>query len=575
MFTAQTLLSNIAIASLIGGLAWMVGRSGRRARLAHLLWVGFFIKLITPPLLVLPVIPVHSNGSPGVDWWIGLGCVWLAGFAYYVARGMVRSVRFHLLLRRQGVDDPESTAFVTSLIGAKYHSQGPQVVRLPLRLSPMLFGFSLRPVIVYPEPLWAVLSESERHAFLAHETAHYCRRDHLVRWLEWLVGCIYWWFPGVHFAHHQLERHEEACCDAWAIARLDSTPRQYAEALLRVVDYLSEHSIGIPRFANGMRPTDSLEERIRMLMCTRGKQPSSQPLNLIVGAGCAALILVHPTVRTVQTVVTEPARTHQLVAGLPGDNLETLYQSTLTDTMPSKLPEPPRGFWNQPSPRRWATFALSLPGATLIADVDRGIRIDSTLYPPIIFSPEEVSAIVEIPATQRVVIGTSAGTIRLWDLTAGMPVSLIGQHASGVTSVAYHGAAGLVSSDQAGTVNRWDLQSGQILASWTDPDTAIQCIRYANDGSTMMILTGRWGHCGNDQQVHLVDSHSLQTIRSVPVHCAAAVVMDRDPSGWVVVDWSGNVRQLESEMFFDTLSKNEVSSLVLSQNTHLTAEDVE
>ena len=569
MFAAQTIVSNVLIASLIGGLAWSVGRSGRRAGLAHLLWVAFLIKLITPPLLQLPILPSQAGPAMDMDWWIGLGVLWLAGFAFFVARGLVRSIRFHLLIKREGTSDPEATAFVASLLADSRRASAHEAVRLPLRLSPMLFGFALRPVIVCPESLWAILSDPERHAFLAHETAHYHRHDHWVRWLEWLVGCIYWWFPGVHFAHRQLERHEEACCDAWAVARLNSTPRQYAEALLRVVDFISEHSIGMPRLANGMRPTDSLEERIRLLMCARGLEHATAPLNMAVGIGCVALMLVHPAERRIRTFRVDSLATHQLGA----DTLEPSIASSASGSqslmiVPEPLPGTLRGFWNQPPPRRWANIPLSLPGAHLVADVDHGIRVDGGRYPTISFSNSDVSAIAEIPSTQRVVIGTAAGNLRLWDLTAGMPVSLIGKHASGVTSVAYHPTHGLVSGDSSGTVNRWDLQSGQILASWSGSDSGVQSIRYAADGKTMMILSGGWRHCGTEQTARLVDSRSLALIQSWPVHGPAAVVLERPECGWVAVDWSGHVRRLETETLAAMLSKDDVSSLVLSQDTH-------
>ena len=56
-------ISNVIVASLIGCLAWFVGRSGHRARLAHGLWVAFFLKLVTPPLITLP-IDVPSDWCP-------------------------------------------------------------------------------------------------------------------------------------------------------------------------------------------------------------------------------------------------------------------------------------------------------------------------------------------------------------------------------------------------------------------------------------------------------------------------------------------------------------------------------
>ena len=56
----QFVAGNIVVATLIGGLAWQVGRSGRRAKLAHLLWVAVFVKLITPPIVLLPITVPES-----------------------------------------------------------------------------------------------------------------------------------------------------------------------------------------------------------------------------------------------------------------------------------------------------------------------------------------------------------------------------------------------------------------------------------------------------------------------------------------------------------------------------------
>lgn len=51
----QPVVSNILVATLIAVLAWQVGRSGRRARFAHALWIVFFVKLVTPPIILLPI----------------------------------------------------------------------------------------------------------------------------------------------------------------------------------------------------------------------------------------------------------------------------------------------------------------------------------------------------------------------------------------------------------------------------------------------------------------------------------------------------------------------------------------
>jgi bla regulator protein blaR1 len=351
----QTILSNIVLAGLIGGVAMAIGRSGRRASLAHVMWIVFFIKLVTPPLWPIQVTIDQQNFLGWkLDWLEKIGdvffLVWLTGFLALVIRGIVMYARFSRLLKREGRLDPEATVFVQSLLEGRRKT--PPVIRLPVRLSPMLFGDPLHPKIVCPDQLWGLLTDDQRRAFLAHETAHYIRRDHWVRWLEWMVTAVYWWFPGVYFGRDQLQRHEEACCDAWAVSHLNTTPRAYAETLLSVVDFISDHESRLPRLASGMHPTYSLEERLRLLM---RPQPGAQPSNglkvsaLTLGAG---LWMMHP-------ILAFHPRDEQASVEQTLDKTFTSSESVTIDsnrvmTIPYQwpsdhfLPKTPQGFWNDP-----------------------------------------------------------------------------------------------------------------------------------------------------------------------------------------------------------------------------------
>ena len=473
---AEAIAGNLFVACLIGGLAWRVGRSGRRSRLAHILWLVFFVKLITPPIIAVPVsvpegwwpasvvaidrerrdesmavaseVPLaiaagragengHSQTAdnvvrfvsdrPTLRWTSLLLIAWAVGFSVIVVRGLTRLVRFHRLLQRNGIRDEEATRFVRSLLrpgGADRSNRsrhGPQVVRLPVRVSPMLFGLGSRPIIVCPDQLWASLSESERHAFLAHETAHYRRCDHWVRWLEWIVTAVYWWFPGVYIARRQLERHEEACCDAWAVRKLNAPPRLYAEALLRVIDFISEHRVGIPRLASGMQPTSSLEERLHLVMKGSSVESSSKPLLWSVTGACLSLWLVHPVLHPYPepTLVADELTEDHVTDGVTPLMSRPSAASSTSPIDPADLPEPPKGFWNRTARPEWASFALALPGARLVAEANRGITIRSLDRESLRFSSDELSAVVEIPSTKRVVIGDCGRALAIVGLGRG------------------------------------------------------------------------------------------------------------------------------------------------------------
>ncbi len=588
----QLVLSNLVVASLIGGVAWVVGRSGRRAALAHVLWIVFFVKLVTPPIIVLPLLNVSDSlqsasaiaqgswSNQMIDIWIVFGVVWAIGFLLIATRGLVRFLKFRQLVCREGVRDVDAEASVMSLLIRDAQQWGdrvrsvPHVLRVPVRVSPMLFGVGWCPVIVCPDQLWQVLSDDEREAFLAHETAHYCRRDHWVRWLEWMVTAVYWWFPGVHWARRQLERHEEACCDAWAVRRLESTPRKYAEALLRVVDFISDNGVATPRLASAMQPTDSLEERIRLLMRHRGMDDASHPTKWFAGAACFVLWLVHPISQPRTPIpVTIAGDLHRSTTRIHTE-IDVMRSTGVLGNPLTVLPESPTGFWNRSPRNQWANFSLALPGAELFADVRHGISVNVDGRDPVHFTHDELTSLVEIPLTHRIVIGDRSGNLRLWDFSDSMPVSLIGRHRSGITSLAFHHRGGLVSADQTGSVMRWNIQSGQVLATWSTQHNgfslgSVQSVRYSNDGQTLAILVGRWHEGGSGGSVHILSTETLEVLRSLPVACGTAAIIPDSDGAWLSVDWTGVVRLLDSQLPIHSVSKDQVSALVLSANYSL------
>lgn len=615
------IISNLLVAGAIAFLAWLTGRSDRRAALAHLLWMAFFVKLVTPPIILFPVaIPIHWFASLSLeqaDWalssqsssrpndagvvpthapfalaspdaqgstsgfrsWLQpsiliLG-VWASGFAYCLTRGVLRFLRFHRLLRSEGCPDHEAGRFVAALIdtyapGKRSPQRAPSVLRIPLRISPMLFGLGHWSVIVCPEMLWKSLSEQEKQAFLAHETAHYCRRDHWVRWMEFVVTAIYWWNPLVYVARQQLERHEEACCDEWAVRILNSPPRQYADSLLKVVDFISENQVRVPRMASAMQPTKSLEMRLRLVMQIGKRPKESRSTKIGFAMAGVLLLMLHPFPQPIGTTAQantsnaayEPSPLQEFTQRSPS------FDNTAVETL--VLPQAPKGFWNQLPEPQWAEFALSLPGVQLRADVARGLAISTPEGDSLRFSPDELRAIVEIPGSRRVIIGSRDGSVRLWDLDAGTPVSLLGRHSQEVTSLAYHENGGLLSSDAAGSVMRWDMQSGQVLATASVPASRVQSIRFSADGQSIAVLTGRWDATRELQQVYILENSSLQITREIRMRHQVALVAAAD-NRWVSVDWTGTVRDLGSETEIGRIPKQRVSAMLLSQNVTLPA----
>lgn len=325
-------VSNAVAALVLALMAYLVGAVSRRPALVHGLWLLVLLKLVTPPLIHIPInlphatetVPVVADEQPAsvltpseeptlvvlprvadvepttvesilvagpptgappdATYWLRiLSMVWLAGSSVWFVLALTRLVRFRRLLRfARPAPTPlqERCAHLSQSLGVK---RCPQVCLLPGRIAPMVWGIGTSPRLFVPADLLAVLSEEQVDTLLAHELAHLRRRDHWVRALEFVVMGLYWWHPVVWYARRELREAEEQCCDAWVVSTQQDAGRTYASALLDTLDFLSTTPAAVPPLASGLGQVVDLKRRLSMIM--RGTTPRS--LNW---PGCLAVV---------------------------------------------------------------------------------------------------------------------------------------------------------------------------------------------------------------------------------------------------------------------------------------------
>jgi beta-lactamase regulating signal transducer with metallopeptidase domain len=333
-------LSNAVVALLLAVVAALVGALARKPALTHTLWLLVLLKLVTPPLVRVPVgwseparttppfallvkeapenaalpeggepVVVMLSGEPGEvpapvpgaaeeaavepvaeagmgpGWWSMAGWVWLAGALVWFGLALWRVVAFHRLLRF-GRPAPEWLCRQVAALGEKLGLKHmPPVLLVPGRIPPMIWTTPLGPRLLLPAGLWESLTVPRRETLLLHELAHLRRRDHWVRALELVVLGLYWWHPIVWIACRQLREAEEQCCDAWVVTTLAGSGRTYAEAILETLDFLAESRTPAPLLASGVGAVSDLKRRLTMIL--RGTTPRS-----LTWRGLVAVLLV-------------------------------------------------------------------------------------------------------------------------------------------------------------------------------------------------------------------------------------------------------------------------------------------
>jgi beta-lactamase regulating signal transducer with metallopeptidase domain len=324
----RTALSNAAVASALALVAVLAGYFCRRPALVHGLWLLVLLKLVTPPLVTVPIawpappqqtaaVPDEPPGDtplspdsppdapqvaeepsgvvvldvgepaqpeapaeatppetaaatpappPPFPWQILVGGAWLAGSAAWFLLAGWRVVRFHRLLRFAAPAPDGLRKMAERLAGKMGLPACPTILLVPGRVAPMLWSLGREPLLLVPAELLPGLTHEQKETLLAHELAHLRRRDHWVRALEFVTMGLYWWLPVVWYARRTLREAEEQCCDAWVVSLLPGAGKTYATALLETLDFLSD-ARPAPLLASGVGQVSDLKRRLTMIMC--------------------------------------------------------------------------------------------------------------------------------------------------------------------------------------------------------------------------------------------------------------------------------------------------------------------
>jgi beta-lactamase regulating signal transducer with metallopeptidase domain len=225
-------------------------------------------------------------------WEHWLLMVFGAGAVARWSLSLVRIARFQRLLRDLKPVPADWQSHANTLAQQIGLGGSPSVYLVPGRVPPLIWALGGRPKILVPSALWAATEEDKRTTLVLHELAHLKRRDHWVRWFEFVVAGVYWWNPVVWWACSRLREAEEQCCDAWVVWAMPRRARTYAAALLTVLDFVSGVPTA-PALASAMgggRHVSCLKRRLLMIVGAKTPKGLSWAGRLAV-LGLATLLL--------------------------------------------------------------------------------------------------------------------------------------------------------------------------------------------------------------------------------------------------------------------------------------------
>jgi beta-lactamase regulating signal transducer with metallopeptidase domain len=483
MTVMHAMLGNAAVAAVLALLALAVGCTCRSPALRHVAWVVVLLKLLTPPLVSvpLPVLPASwgtlaiEPTSPAARWALA---VWVAGAAgWFVWQGR-RIVRFRRRVVRAEDAGPQVAAAARRIASDLGIVCPPAVKAATGIASPMLWGWGRGAVVLFPRELLARLAPEARDTLLAHELAHFLRRDHLTRVLEFVATGFYWWHPAVWLARAAVEAAEEECCDAWVVGGLAASPRRYAEALLATVDFAAElQRPCLPPGACAANRGVRLLHR-RLVGIIHAERPSRLRGGTAIRVLTAAVLLIQPVLRA---ATPEP--------GVRKQAAEVRSRTVVPDSYVPSAATGPSSPPKAAEPPAWAT-AVAPNGAVTALARDHEVvlrRADGTVTA---LGPGKPVALAFAPDSKRLATAGPGALVRTWDdrgcllAKACVPAK--------AWSIAYTpDGTRLLVLDAAGGISVRHPDTLALLTSWSleGPANTIAC---APDSRTVAVACGSW-----------------------------------------------------------------------------------
>jgi bla regulator protein BlaR1 len=184
----------------------------------------FFDGAAFPATLGLFAEPLRA-AAPWTPVTIALVAIWALGALAVASSSIARARKVRALVRA-------STPCTTTLTPI---ARAPEVRTSTALVEPSLVGIA-RPVLLLPRGIAERLTPAQLDAVIAHELAHWRRRDNLTAALHMLVEAVLWFHPLVWWIGARLVEERERACDE-AVIRAGHDGRTYAEGILSVCEH--------------------------------------------------------------------------------------------------------------------------------------------------------------------------------------------------------------------------------------------------------------------------------------------------------------------------------------------------
>ncbi|UCG50180.1 MAG: M56 family metallopeptidase, partial [Phycisphaerales bacterium] len=135
-------------------------------------------------------------------------------------------------------------------------------VKISDQNPPFVIG-CINPLLIISRHL--LVRPDELETVIVHEVAHLRRGDILVRYIEWIAGVLFFFWPVVAWVNRRLDAAREFACDEWALRQGKLTAAEYARCLLHLAQPVGRRRFAYAPCSMATNPK-TIERRIDMIL---------------------------------------------------------------------------------------------------------------------------------------------------------------------------------------------------------------------------------------------------------------------------------------------------------------------
>lgn len=222
---------------------------------------------------------------------------WTAVALILLTRGFLRVRRLSLLIQRAD-EANDRLKRIARVAGQRMGVADFDVREIDGQIPPMVWARWSRPVILFPRELIGQMSDDQLLWAVGHELAHFRRRDQWSNSFAMLVTALCWWHPAAWVARNEMRKAQELCADEAVIRACDVSVRSYMKTLLQALEFIQLDEIPSAAPASCLFDSSALESRFQILAGGNLVHRTSWRIKAILLLGLAGLMCLPVNAQT-------------------------------------------------------------------------------------------------------------------------------------------------------------------------------------------------------------------------------------------------------------------------------------